>query len=81
MFFGTTADVRSWRIVLKKSFLTDRRNFSGPLVRSARGDVGTTSFLTKSTIGCRIDPTGPCSNENIEESTLATVSAQSGRSV
>jgi hypothetical protein len=25
--------------VLKKSFLTDRRNFSGPLVRSARGDV------------------------------------------
>jgi hypothetical protein len=38
MFFGTTADVRSWRIVLKNSFLTDR-NFSGPLVRSARGDV------------------------------------------
>jgi hypothetical protein len=39
MFFGTTADLRSWRIVLKKSFLGDERNFSGPLTRFARGDV------------------------------------------
>jgi hypothetical protein len=27
-------------IVLKKSFLADEQNFSGPLMRSKRGDVG-----------------------------------------
>jgi hypothetical protein len=30
---------RFWRIVLKKSFLGDARNFLEPLMRFARGDV------------------------------------------
>ena len=29
----------SWRVVLKKSFWGDERNFLGPLMRFARGDV------------------------------------------
>lgn len=33
------ANDRSWRIVLKKSFLGDARNFLEPLMRFARGDV------------------------------------------
>jgi hypothetical protein len=28
-----------WQILLKKSFLADEQNFSGPLMRSAGGDV------------------------------------------
>jgi hypothetical protein len=32
--------VRFWSIVLKKSFLGDERNFKGPLMRIAGGDVG-----------------------------------------
>src|SRR6266446_5987350 len=32
-------DVRKVPILLKKSFLADEQNFSGPLMRSARGDV------------------------------------------
>ena len=32
--------VRNVPILLKKSFLADERNFSAPLVRPARGDVG-----------------------------------------
>jgi len=34
-----TAYVRKVPILLKKSFLADEQNFSGPLMRSARGDV------------------------------------------
>ena len=33
------SDVRKWRILLKKSFLADERNFSAPLVRPTRGDA------------------------------------------
>ena len=33
------SEVRSWQIVLKKSFLTDERIFLEPLVRSSCGDV------------------------------------------
>jgi hypothetical protein len=57
-----------------KVFLTARRNFLGPLVRSARRDVMTSSFHTKTTRGRRIGPTGPCSSGNIGDSTLAIFS-------
>ena len=36
---GPIGYVRSLRILLKKSFLGDERNFLGPLMRFARGDV------------------------------------------
>ena len=32
-------NVGCWQILLKKSFLAGEQNFSGPLMRSARGDV------------------------------------------
>jgi hypothetical protein len=32
------SNFRFWQIVLKKSFSADERNFSGPLMRSTRGD-------------------------------------------
>jgi hypothetical protein len=35
----TSRQVRKVPILLQKSFLADERNFSGPLMRSARGDV------------------------------------------
>ena len=38
---------RYWRIVLKKSFLTDGRIFLGPLVRCSCGDVGPHRFTQK----------------------------------
>ena len=57
----------SWVSMLsKKSFLIDRRNFSGPLARSARRDVRDKSFHTKTTTDRAIGPTEPCSSENIE---------------
>src|SRR5258705_5148687 len=59
-------------VLLKKSFLTDRRNFSGPPVRSPRR--GTTSFHTKTTTGRRIDPTGRRSSANTEDPTFARFS-------
>ncbi len=34
------AHVAFWQILLKKSFPADERNFSGPLMRFARRDVG-----------------------------------------
>src|SRR6202043_3682627 len=37
--FRVRRHVANVPIVLKKSFLTDGKNFSDPLVRSARGDV------------------------------------------
>jgi hypothetical protein len=35
----TGSDGRFWRIVLKKSFFGDERNFLEPLMRFTRGDV------------------------------------------
>jgi hypothetical protein len=35
----TLQSVCNLQILLQKSFLADERNFSGPLMRSARGDV------------------------------------------
>ena len=36
---GCSRGSRKWQILLKKSFLADEREFSGPLMRSARGDA------------------------------------------
>ncbi len=42
---------RFWQILLKKSFLAGEQNFSGPLMRSARGDVRHHIFLHKNDHG------------------------------
>jgi hypothetical protein len=38
-YLSRPLNVCFWQILLKKSFLADEQNFSGPLMRSARGDV------------------------------------------
>ena len=50
----------------KKSFLIDRRIFSGRW-RSRAATLGTISFHTKTTTDRAIGPTEPCSSENIED--------------
>ena len=57
----------------KKSFLIDRRIFSGRW-RSRAATLGTISFHTKTTTDRAIGPTEPCSSENIEDSTFARFS-------
>ena len=57
----------------KKSFLIDRRIFSGRR-RSRAATLGTISFHTKTTTDRAIGPTEPCSSENIEDSTFARFS-------
>ena len=42
---------RYWQILLQKSFWGDERNFSGPLMRSARGDVRAHIILHKNDHG------------------------------
>jgi hypothetical protein len=37
--FSFACPLSGWMILLQKSFRDDERNFSGPLMRSARGDV------------------------------------------
>jgi hypothetical protein len=52
-FFVATCngEVCSWQILLQKSFSPDARNFLGPLMRSARGDVRAHIILHKNDHG------------------------------
>jgi hypothetical protein len=59
------ASVRLWQILLKKSFLAKERNFSGPLMRSARVDVTDHIVFHKMTTDLRIDPSEHCSGRNV----------------
>jgi hypothetical protein len=47
----TFTNVQFRRIVLKKSFLADEPDFSGPLMRFARGDVRDHNVLHKNDHG------------------------------
>ena len=47
-------------IVLQESIWGNERKFLDPLMRFVRGDIGTTSFHTKTTTELRIGATGYC---------------------
>src|SRR5580700_10206527 len=55
----TSREVRKVPIVLKKSFLDDERNFLGPLMRFARGDVRGHIVLHKNDHGPSYRPYRP----------------------
>ena len=57
--------VRFVPIVLKKSFLGDERNFIGPLMRFACGDVRDHVVSHKNDQDLRIDVTELCSGSDI----------------
>jgi hypothetical protein len=50
---------------LQKSFRDDERNFSGPLMRSAHGDVRDRIVLHKTTTDFRIGPSKHCSGRDV----------------
>jgi hypothetical protein len=58
-------------IVLKKSFSGDERNFLGPLMRFARGDVRDQIVSHKNDHSRRIDPGERCSSGAYQKSTSA----------
>jgi hypothetical protein len=58
-------------ILLQKAFWGGDRNFSGPLMRFARGDMRDTSFRTKTTRELRIGVTEYCSGHVGQKSTFA----------
>jgi hypothetical protein len=72
--FGVRQHVSKVPILLKKSFSADERKFSGPLMRSARGDVRDHIVLPKTTTDLRIGPSGHCSGRVAETSALARFS-------
>jgi len=66
--------VRIWPIVLKKSFLADGPNFSGPLMRSTRGDVRDHINLHNATANRPIGLEEPSSGGETQQSTFARFS-------
>jgi hypothetical protein len=52
------------RIALKESFLGDERNFLGPLMRFARGDVRDHMFHTETATDLRIGARERCSGRD-----------------
>jgi len=74
--FSAGRHVSNVPIVLKKSFLGDERNFLGPLMRFARGDVRDTSFHTKTATDLRIGAEERCSGRDGQESTFARFSVR-----
>ena len=53
---SVATQVRNVPILLKKSFLADERNFSGPLMRSVRDDVRDHIVLHKNDHGASYPP-------------------------
>ena len=60
-----------WQIVLKKSFSPDERNFLGPLMRFARGNVRDHIISRKNDRTPRIGAMDRCSDKDLQKSTFA----------